>query len=143
MAPMFDPVRTRLLPLLALACALLPLGACHSTPKVTLSSDPPGAQVLIDNRDSGFVTPCVLTLTNRTHRVDMVLPGYSTATRYLSRDVQREIILWNDMLAYFNTWHFPLFLNYRDFFIPIEKKVGPVPSRIFVRMRRPTTQQQS
>ena len=120
---------------------LLALASCHSTPKVSIASDPPGAQILVDNRDSGFVTPCVLTLSNRAHRVDLLLPGYSTATRYLTREVNSEIVLWNDMLAYFNTWHFPLFLNYRDFFIPIERHVGPYPARIFVRMRRPTQQQ--
>jgi PEGA domain len=117
--------------------ALIELAACHSTPLVHLASDPPGAQVLVDDEDSGFVTPCVMALPNTAQRIDFLLPGYATATRYLARDVRAEIVLWNDMLASYNTWHFPLWLNYRDFFIPIEKTSGPFPTRLFVRMRRP------
>ena len=123
---------------LTLLLAILPLVGCHATPMVSLASDPPGAKVFIDNRDSGYVTPCVLTLANRDQRVDLQLPGYSTATRYLREDLSREIILWGDMLASFNTWRFPLFLNDRDFLIPVDRRVGPLPKRLFVRLRRPT-----
>ena len=65
---------------------------------VVLSSDPAGARVLVNQKDSGFVTPCVLDLnTGKLERIDLVYPGYQTATRVLTPDRQLWLILWSDM----------------------------------------------
>jgi len=125
------------LQLLFTSVVLLAFSGCQSTPMVSLATDPPGAQILLDSQDTGFSTPCVLRLSNSEHRVDLLLPGYSPATRYLNRAVPAQIILWNEMLGNFHTWRFPLWLNYRDFFIPVEAPSGPFPRRLFVRLRRP------
>ena len=127
----------RLLP--PLACALLLAGCSlldHSA-KVALASDPPGARVLIDEHDSGFVTPCVLELDpSDDTRMSMVLPGYETARRLLvpTRDVQ--LILWRDMYLRSAVWRWPLWLNMRDMFEPVRVDKRFSPARIFVRLER-------
>ncbi len=125
--------------LLPLACSLL-TGGCalfdHST-KVVLASDPPGARVLIDDRDSGFVTPCVLELDpqDRT-RMSLELPGYDKAQRMLVPEYDVYALLWRDMYLNPNTWYAPIWLNMRDFFVPIKTDRRLSPSRIFVRLDR-------
>ncbi|MFT5051262.1 MAG: hypothetical protein ACI8QZ_002673 [Chlamydiales bacterium] len=123
--------------LLLTGATLLASSGCQSTPMVSLATDPPGAQIVIDGEDSGYVTPCVMTLANEGHRVDLILPGYSPATRYMSRAKPAQIILWTELMGNLHTWRFPLWLNYRDFFVPIEAPSGPFPRRMFVRLRRP------
>jgi len=107
---------------------------------MTFASDPPGARVLVDGVDSGFSTPCVMHISQGDYRIDYVLPGYASATRLLVRGSREEIIFWREGLAYFNTFAFPLFLNYRDFFVPIDLNRGPQPQRLFVRLRREADQ---
>jgi hypothetical protein len=127
----------RLLP--PLACAIL-AGGCslfdHSA-KVTLASDPPGARVLFEERDSGFVTPCVLELDpDETRHLSLELPGYEKAHRLLVPERDAYVILWRDMYLRSSTWYFPTWLNTRDFFEPIKVDKRMSPSRIFVRLER-------
>jgi len=127
----------RLLPLLA--CALL-AGGCSifdRSTKVVLASDPPGARVVIDEHDSGFVTPCVLELdpADRT-RVVLELPGFEPARRLLVPERDAYLILWRDMYLSSRTFYFPVWLNTRDFFEPIKLDKRLSPSRIFVRLER-------
>jgi len=127
----------RVAPIAALALAF---AACIFLPQpgnVTFASDPPGARVLIDKKDSGFVTPCALALTRNSHtRLDIELPGYVTATRYLTSDHQVYVILWREMYVSSRTWHFPMWLNVRDFFVPIKYDKTMAPGRVFVRLER-------
>jgi len=124
--------------LLAATLALTP--ACvyfdYST-KVTLASDPPGARVLIDEKDSGFVTPCVLELdpTEET-RMEMVLPGYETARRLLVPDTWAQAVLWQDMYLRGGIPRAPFWLNTRDIFEPFKFDRRLSPSRVFVRLER-------
>jgi hypothetical protein len=126
-----------------LVCAFL-AGGCslldHST-KVVLASDPPGARVLIDEHDSGFVTPCVLQLdpSERT-RMELVLPGYETARRLLVPERDVQVVLWRDMYLRSSIWHFPNWLNMRDFFEPVKLDRRLSPARIFVRLERTADQ---
>lgn len=118
----------------------LPLAGCslfdHST-KVTLASDPPGARVRIDEKDSGFVTPCVLELDpDDDARVELELPGYEVARRRLVPDRHAEMILWRDMYLRSEVWRFPNWLNTRDFFEPVRVDKRYSPARIFVRLER-------
>ena len=127
----------RLLPLLPLA---LLAGGCavfdHSA-KVVLASDPPGARVLVDQKDSGFVTPCVLELDPvETWHMALELPGYETAHRVLLPDFDARALLWRDMYLTSGIWLFPTHLNTRDFFEPIRLDKRLSPSRIFVRLQR-------
>lgn len=104
---------------------------------IVVSSDPPGATVLIRQHDTGFVTPCVLDVDpDDDERVDIVLPGYVTETRFISPDTEVYAILWREMSVGFDSWHFPLFLNFRDFFVPVKVTSRVSPGRIHVRLDR-------
>lgn len=128
------PQPARLL-LLALALALAP--ACAAPRPVHFSSEPPGARVIVDGTDSGFVTPCMLELANHpSRRIDFVLPGFETATRQLGLKRRGELVYWRDSSVHYRTWNFPLWLSSEDFFIFYKRQGGEFPSRIFVRMRR-------
>jgi hypothetical protein len=125
---------------LLLLAPLLLCGGCYlfdKSTKVTLASDPPGARVLIDKHDSGFVTPCVLELDpNDATRMELVLPGYETARRMLLPDIDAQVVLWRDMYLRGGIPRAPFWLNTRDVFEPfkIDKRLSP--SRVFVRLER-------
>jgi hypothetical protein len=104
---------------------------------ISVSSDPPGASVLIDEKDSGFVTPCVLAIDPDEHsRVDLVLTGYRRETRFITPDREVYSILWREMSVGTRAWDFPLFLNLRDFFVPVKVSETSSPGRIFVHLDR-------
>jgi hypothetical protein len=129
---------------LAILSTALALSACQllpTTSNVTFASDPPGARVLIDGRDTGFVTPCGLALErNDDTRLDIELPGYVTATRFLTPDHQVYVMLWREMFVAARTFHFPLWLNVRDFCVPIKYDKTMAPGRIYVRLERSADQ---
>jgi hypothetical protein len=102
---------------------------------VMFASQPPGARVLIDGRDSGFATPCNLALESRRQRVDLVLDGYMTASRIIDDEDRTYLIYWREAYLGPNTYHFPLFLNFYDFWVPVRFEETYAPERLFVRMR--------
>ena len=126
------PLRARFL---ISALALAP--ACVGPRPVHFSSEPPGARVVIDGQDSGFVTPCMLELRNRrSRRIDFVLPNYETTTRQLGLKSRGQLVYWRDSTVSYRTWNFPLWLSSEDFFLFYKRQGGEFPSRVFVRMRR-------
>lgn len=127
--------RRALIPTLSLALAL---ASCRSSRvPVTLASDPPGAEVWIDGRETGFATPCRISLErSRDHELELRLPGHRPATRLLVRDGERQAVYWREMSVGTKAWRFPLFLNIHDFFAPAPLHHPLVPGRIFVRLRR-------
>ncbi|HTF87540.1 MAG TPA: PEGA domain-containing protein [Planctomycetota bacterium] len=102
---------------------------------VMVSSQPVGARVLIDGRDSGFATPCCLAIDRRKQRVDLVLDGYQKATRLVTDDNRTYLIYWDEAYLGPNTYHFPTFLNIYDGWVPVRFEETYAPERIFVRMR--------
>jgi len=124
----------RALPVLSALLALL--AGCSNT-GIHFSSAPPGARVLVDGVDTGFVTPCALDLDDDDEiDVEFVLPGYETARRRLVDDTVTYVLLWREMRISMNTWKFPLWLGFEDFFVPVKVRSGKAPSRVFVRLRR-------
>jgi hypothetical protein len=124
---------------LALAAAVL-AAACVSPvapPGVLVASEPAGARVYVDGRDSGWVTPAYLDLgSSDRQQIDIVLEGFNPATVMVQPDGERYyLILWDEGLLYFNTWHFPLWLNFQDAIAPIKLSRHLHPSRIFVPLR--------
>jgi len=132
-------MRTRILEIAAL-CATSLATSCVlvSRPNgIVVSSDPSGATVLIDRRDSGFVTPCVLEVdADHDKRVDIELKGYMRETRFLTPDHEVYAVLWREMSVGYKSFDFPLFLNFRDFFVPVKYRETVSPGRIHVRLDR-------
>lgn len=122
----------RLLPLLAL------LAACATQGRpVRFATSPSGARIVVDGRDSGFVTPATLDLQDvPLRRVDLRLPGYRTATRMLAFRERKEIVPWSDATVTYLTWRFPLWLAWDAFWIPVRTDEGEEPSRVHVRLTR-------
>jgi hypothetical protein len=113
-------------------------GACqitHRVPGVVIETEPPGARVLVDGRDSGYVTPCNLGLPRERTRLDLVLPGYRVARIDLRPDSQSYSMRTIDMYSDYKTWYFPLWLNFEDFVFPFKKEQWSSPARIHVPMR--------
>jgi hypothetical protein len=123
---------------LLLAAAASPfLGSCiavHNTPGVVLATDPPGARILIDGKDTGYVTPCDLGVERKRQRIDLVLDGYQTASRLVEEDGRWYLIFWDESTVP-NTWNFPLWLNIEDCLAPIKYDHTYWPQRVFVRMK--------
>ncbi len=123
-------------PALLALLALLPL-ACRTAEPVHFSSSPPGAVVVIDGQESGFVTPCLIDLPDGPPRtIEFRLPGYQTVKREVRYDSRKELVFWREASGNLDTWNFPLWLNAEDFFIPRKNLSGESPQRLHVRLRR-------
>ncbi|MEW6074547.1 MAG: PEGA domain-containing protein [Planctomycetota bacterium] len=123
--------------------ALLPLllgalgGACRTTPApgVFVASAPPGAQVLLDGRTTGLVTPCLLAVDGgRPHEISLVLPGYAAEGVEVRPAGRLQAATWLQGHAR-GELRFPLFLPAGDLFLPLELDPHPSPARIFLRLR--------
>jgi len=123
-----------LAPLLALALGSSCLELQRS-PGVLLATEPPGARIVVDGEDSGFVTPCNLGLSRERHRIELVLPGYQTARVQVDKGGQTQLVYWREAYVNSNTWNFPTWLNYEDGFAPVKLGLGFEPSRIHVPLR--------
>jgi len=128
-------LRPRLTPLLL---TLLACGGCISIepdPTLSISTDPPGAQVLINDVDTGFATPCLLAVDQELMKVDIRLRGYEDETRIVTRDPKLETRYWSEMNSSSRTWRFPLWLNIHDLFNhPVREVMLLAPGRIFIRL---------
>ncbi len=122
--------------LLALSCLGLTgcFGVKHS-PGIRLATDPPGARVLLNGKDTGFMTPAFLDLRGDNARVDMELDGYQTATRLVRSTSHLSSIHWSEMELGPSTWRFPLWVDYDDFFTMWRFVTIYEPTRVFVRLR--------
>jgi len=104
---------------------------------VSFATEPPGARVLVDRHDSGFVTPCRLTLPGGDdHRVEIVLSGYAPVTLQVEHGRRANVVLWRDMSNGPWTWRFPLWLNFDDFCEPFQIRQAYSPGHVFVRLER-------
>ena len=122
--------------LLPAALALLTC-ACAVTKPSVFSSDPPGAKVIVDGVDSGFVTPCAISLPDVEQQVvDLEVPGYETASRVITNEETEYWILFREMTVGPQTWRFPLWLNFFEALRPQKVVAVRKPGRVFVRLRR-------
>jgi hypothetical protein len=125
----------------AVLLVLLACGGCRlfgmGDAQVSFFSEPPGARVIVDHQDTGFVTPCRLTLASRDdHKVDLELSGYSTARIDLDPNLDTDVIFWRDMALNLGQWYFPLWLNFQDTIHPFKLQANLHPGRVFVRLER-------
>jgi PEGA domain-containing protein len=115
--------------------AVYPLALSPRAPGISISSAPPGARVLIDGKDTGFVTPCDLGVPREKLEIQLVLDGYQPAVRRVVPDEKHYLVTWEEAAVNPNTWNFPLWLNYEDGLVPYRYERGYSPMRIFVRMK--------
>ncbi len=119
--------------------ALLALSGCLTTtpPGAFFASEPPGARIWIDGRDSGRVTPCMIDLdVEDDHDVRLELPGYVARELVLERGDRLSFIPWYYGVNSVNVrGRLPIFLPTVDLFLPFRKNEAPSPSRVFVRLR--------
>lgn len=125
----------RSLPLLLLAS----LAGCLdiTPPGTSFASDPAGARVLVDGRDSGWVTPCAFTLDDdETHLVSFALVGYTPREVLLVPDDRQSVITWyQGVNGVRSTVRFPILLPTIDFLLPLREVQTLAPGRVFVRLR--------
>jgi len=133
-----NPPDMRQTTLTSLLLALLPCAGCISIepdPTLSISTDPPGAQVLINGVDTGFATPCLLAVEDEYIQVDIRLWGYEPERRVVTRDPKLELRHWSEMNSSSRTWRFPLWLNIHDLFNhPVREVMLLAPGRIFIRL---------
>jgi hypothetical protein len=122
----------------AAAGLLLGLAACVAITEnpIHLSTDPPGAHVLVDGKDSGFVTPCMLDIERQDTEIAFRLDGYAVDERDLTPDARWTMIFWREMSLIPVVWRCPLWLNRNDVFTPFKLDRSLTPNRIHVRLRR-------
>ena len=127
-------------PLMPVLGALLACASCISTepdPTLSISTYPPGAQVLINGVDTGFATPCMLAVEDELMKVDVRLKGYEPEHRFVTRDPKLEVRHWSEMNSSTRTWRFPFWLNIHDLFNhPVREIMLLAPGRIFIRLDR-------
>ncbi len=123
------------LALLGTSCSLLP----YRRPVLLIASDPPGATIVVNGADSGWVTPCNLDLdVGRSHTIELRRPGYEPSIRLLEPDGDTWVILWKEMYNRDGVWRFPLWLGISDFLIPVKRERFNSPARLYVELHRIT-----
>lgn len=130
-------MRTVLVP--TLAVALLFQASCLnvSPPGTAFASEPPGARVRVDGRDSGWVTPCQIALdVEESHLVTLELDGYTPREVQLGPLERHGIIAWRQGVnGVRSTIRFPILLPTEDLLIPFRESSALAPGRVFVRLR--------
>jgi len=107
--------------------------ASTASPGVFFATNPPGARVFVNGEDSGFATPCAISLDKtREHEVAFVLDGYDVARRDLFPNTRWTATSWSDGDIGLSLWRFPLFLTFQGLFFPFGEDDDLVPSRLYV-----------
>ncbi|NOT30502.1 MAG: PEGA domain-containing protein [Planctomycetes bacterium] len=125
--------------LVALLLALAGAAGCVSIapPGTFLASEPPGASVLVDGRDSGWVTPCTIALDeDEIHVVRVALEGYAPREVVLNPDRRLLIASWDQAVSGVkSTLRFPTRMPAGQFLFPFREFQTLAPGRVFVRLR--------
>lgn len=124
-------------PVVIAAACLSSCALTGSSAEVSVASDPPGARVLVDGIDSGFVTPCRMRLeAGEARLVELQLPGYKPEQRQLVPERDVELAFWRESYIREQVWRFPLWLNLQDFVSPVQAPTVLVPGRVYVQLDR-------
>lgn len=130
-------MRSLLLP--SLCAALLFQTSCLnvSPPGATFASEPPGARVRVDGRDSGWVTPCQIALgDDQDHLVTLELGGYAAREVLLEPQERHGVIAWTQGVnGAKSTIRFPILMPASDLLFPFRRLRAQAPNRVFVRLR--------
>lgn len=123
--------------LLALAALAWLPGCLSASPHAsTFASEPSGARVWIDGRDSGWVTPCQIALDeDATHLVSLELEGFAPYQIELQPSTRHHIVDWQlGASGAQSTITFPLFLPPSDLLLPFRRNRALHPVRVFAHL---------
>ncbi|MCB9890265.1 MAG: PEGA domain-containing protein [Planctomycetes bacterium] len=129
---------TKKLALLLSACLALP--SClwiEGDARVFVTSDPAGADILIDGRDTGLTTPAKVDLDGffgDDHTIQVQKIGFEPEERIVTHYRAWNTSKWNDGAADWSTFAFPLFWTFGDFIFPFEVKYAYVPHQLHVKL---------
>lgn len=124
---------------------LLPLllaGACvswSSDEYLLVSSDPPGAHITVDGRDTGQTTPARLAIGGNfgaDHDVQVTKKGYRTATRLVYQRTEGYTSKWIDGAYDVVMFPLPLFWTTGDILLPFAVRGALVPHELHVKLYR-------
>jgi len=123
---------------LSLALAAFLASCVVISPRATaFASEPPGARVSVDGRDSGWVTPCLIALDEgESHVATITMEGYAPTEVQLEPLHRHGIVHWRQGINGVNSMvRFPLLLPYYDLLLPLRESKSLAPGRVFVRLR--------
>ena len=108
-----------------------------SQPRLFVFSEPSGAQVLIDGKDTGFTTPAQVD--PATASVTVVKEGYVPQTYQVNTVTHFRYPRWQDGGTVDYTITLCLFRVWRDFFFPLQFYIWESPRRLFFRLEPEST----
>ena len=121
--------------LAVLVSGLAGAGCINVTPPgVLFATQPPGARVMLDEVDSGFVTPCLIDLDDtQAHEIRLELQGYEPRSFRVLPGHRVMFVPWYHAVSP-ESLHFPLFATQKDLFFPFRVDRNLVPGRVHVRL---------
>ncbi|MFQ5507205.1 MAG: PEGA domain-containing protein [Planctomycetota bacterium] len=127
-------------PRLTLLVVPVLLGSCiypRGDSRVFVTSDPAGADILVDGEDSGQTTPGVLDLggfLGGSHRLSILKKGFETEERTVSHYTRVIPSRMRDGVSEFSLPPFPLLFTFGDLFFPFEIRWVYVPHNLHVKL---------
>lgn len=121
---------------------LLAAGACttfRSDEQVLITSDPPGAHISIDGRDTGFTTPKQLPIGGtfgRDHDVTLHKKGFRPTTTRVYQYTEGYTSKWIDGAYDLVMPPLPIFWTAGDFVFPFGVRSAIVPAELYVKLYR-------
>jgi len=131
-------MRTVLGKIVPAIAALLLGSACRSVtpPGVYFDSDPSGAELFVDGRNAGYVTPCLMALDeDERYHVRFVLPGYEAREVFVDTHSRRSAVTWWDGALSPDGMRGILGLGGADIFFPYLDNDAHAPSRIHLALK--------
>ncbi|MFT5288445.1 MAG: hypothetical protein ACI8QS_001038 [Planctomycetota bacterium] len=120
--------------LLGLLC-LTPACISETPPGTYLDSEPPGALLFVDGKESGYVTPCKLHLDEgEDHVIRLEYPGYYPASIELLQDKTIKVISWKLGTNKSTGFASGFILPFWNLVAPIRTNDALSPGRIFARL---------
>lgn len=128
---MVSPRILLVLPLLAPGCVRL-----TRVGKVFLSSDPQGAAVLVEGRDTGLSTPTWVQVGSTGSRsITLRREGYREETFAVGSDLEWEGTSLDAMRSFrYRGFPLPYILTTEDLFVPLRARTGPAPSHVHLKL---------
>jgi hypothetical protein len=105
--------------------------------RVFVTSDPAGADVLVDGLATGLTTPAKVDLDGLfgdDHQIRVQKVGYEAEERRVTHFRAWNTSKWNDGAPDWSTPNFPLFWTFGDLIFPFEVRYAYVPHRLHVKL---------